>query len=200
MQDSITIADVGSMVNVSGSRIATPFGPPSPGNTPTKMPSTSPTIIKTSVFHVSRTANPCINSPKASMKELPWFAHALASERCFERSLRHDHVEGDIERHEHDGREQERSQQRLPQRDATDHSHEGGDQQEACDIEPEKLHGQAEKQRRNEHLHDPTKLGASDEAFRSLLARQEGDGHAVEAGAGQNHRQIKRKITGLRAG
>src|SRR6266576_4340678 len=104
MHDSITMAEVGSIVNVSGSRIATPFGPPRPGNTPTKMPSTSPTIIRISVFQVSRTANPCINSPKASMEELPWFAHdlvrkprpahALASEGCFERSLRHDHVEG----------------------------------------------------------------------------------------------------------
>ena len=52
------MADVGSIVNVSGSKIATPFGPPSPGNTPTNMPSTSPTIIKASVFHVSSTANP----------------------------------------------------------------------------------------------------------------------------------------------
>ncbi|MGY3074741.1 hypothetical protein ACVWZZ_001112 [Bradyrhizobium sp. LM6.10] len=58
MQDSITIAEVGSIVKVSGSRIATPLGPPSPGNTPTKMPSTSPTIISASVFHVSRTAKP----------------------------------------------------------------------------------------------------------------------------------------------
>ena len=31
MHDSITIADVGSIVKVSGSRIATPFGPPRPG-------------------------------------------------------------------------------------------------------------------------------------------------------------------------
>ncbi|MGY4293417.1 hypothetical protein ACVWXN_001512 [Bradyrhizobium sp. i1.4.4] len=58
MQDSITIAEVGSIVKVSGSRIATPLGPPSPGSTPTKMPSTNPTIISTSVFHVSRTAKP----------------------------------------------------------------------------------------------------------------------------------------------
>lgn len=58
MQDSITIAEVGSIVKVSGNRIATPLGPPSPGSTPTKMPSTSPTIISMSVFHVSRTAKP----------------------------------------------------------------------------------------------------------------------------------------------
>ena len=55
------------MVKVSGSRIATPFGPPSPGSTPTKMPSTSPTIISASVFQVSRTLKPCSSRPKASI-------------------------------------------------------------------------------------------------------------------------------------
>src|SRR6516162_8791614 len=68
MQDSITMADVGSIVKVSGNRIATPLGPPSPGSTPTKMPSTSPTIIRASVFHVSRTAKPCRSRPKASIR------------------------------------------------------------------------------------------------------------------------------------
>ena len=55
MQDNITIAEVGSIVKVSGRRIATPFGPPSPGSTPTKMPSTSPTIMSASVLTVKRT-------------------------------------------------------------------------------------------------------------------------------------------------
>ena len=58
MHESITIAEVGSIVNVSGSRIATPFGPPSPGSTPTKMPSTRPTSISARIFHVIRTAKP----------------------------------------------------------------------------------------------------------------------------------------------
>ena len=58
MHDSMTIADVGSIVNVSGNRIATPFGPPNPGSTPTKMPSTRPTIMSASVFQVSRTLKP----------------------------------------------------------------------------------------------------------------------------------------------
>src|SRR5258706_4393117 len=118
MHDSITIADVGSMVNVSGSKIATPLGPPSPGSTPTKMPSTSPTIISASVFQVSRTAKPCINRPKASM-QISWFAHdlirkllstfrdhALVAKSRFQRPLRHDDVKGDIEGHEHASGEQ----------------------------------------------------------------------------------------------
>src|SRR5258707_11569021 len=145
MHDSITIADVGSMVNVSGNRIATPFGPPSPGSTPTKMPSTSPTIIRRIVFQVSRTAKPCINKPKASIEDLSWFPHALVAEGRFERSLRHDDVKRDIEGHEHDRREQKGGEQRFPQRDPSDHAHEGGDQEEARDIEPKILHGQAEQ-------------------------------------------------------
>jgi hypothetical protein len=67
MHDSITIAVVGSIVKVSGKRIATPFGPPSPGNTPTKMPSTRPMIMKVSVLNVSRTLKPWSSRPKASI-------------------------------------------------------------------------------------------------------------------------------------
>src|SRR5881397_415419 len=114
MQESITVAEVGSIVNVSGSRMATPFGPPSPGSTPTKMPSTRPTIISKSVFHVRRTANPWSRRPNASI------AIALVAESRFERALRHDHVEGDIEGHEHDGREYEGGKQGFPPCDLAD--------------------------------------------------------------------------------
>src|SRR6516162_8963038 len=109
MQDSITMADVGSMVKVSGSRIATPFGPPSPGNTPTKMPSTRPTIISASVFQVSSTAKPCRSRPKASIL----LRGLSVAEGRFERALRHDDVEHDVEGHEHDRREDEGGDQRL---------------------------------------------------------------------------------------
>src|SRR5205085_12302129 len=101
MQDSITIADVGSMVKVSGNRIATPFGPPSPGSTPTKMPRTSPTIINSSVSQVSRTAKPCSSRPTASMQYLSWFQTArdvaLVTEDRLTRSLRHDDVDRTID-------------------------------------------------------------------------------------------------------
>src|SRR5689334_11913913 len=121
MQDSITMADVGSIVKVSGSRMATPFGPPRPGNTPTKMPSTSPTIIRSSVFHVRRTAKPWIRRPNASI------AIASVPEGRFQRPFRHDDVEGNIERDEHRGREQEGGQDGFPHRDLADEAHEAGD-------------------------------------------------------------------------
>ena len=39
------IAEVGDIENVSGSRIATPFAPPSPGSTPMITPSRIPITI-----------------------------------------------------------------------------------------------------------------------------------------------------------
>src|SRR5258705_2402513 len=122
MQEGMVVAEVGSMVKVRARRIATPFGPTRPGSTPTKMPSTSPTIIRASIFHVIRTAKPCSKRPKASM------AIFLVTEGRFERALRHDNVEGYVEGDEHDRGEDERCEQRFPQRDLADRSHEAGDQ------------------------------------------------------------------------
>src|ERR1044071_4998797 len=111
MHDGITMPEVGSIVKVSGSRMATPFGPPSPGSTPTKMPSTSPTSIIARIFQVSRTAKPCSRRPKASI------SRRSPPEKSFDRPLRHDHVERDVEGHEHDHHEHERGHDRLPPRD-----------------------------------------------------------------------------------
>src|SRR5437667_9172084 len=102
MQESITMAVVGSIEKVSGSRIATPLGPPSPGSTPTKIPSTSPSSMSASVLPVSSTPNPCRRSPIASI------LNALISESCLERPLRHDDVESDFERDKHQDGEEKR--------------------------------------------------------------------------------------------
>src|SRR2546421_10708494 len=117
MHDSITIAEVGSIVNVRGSRIATPFGPPRPGSTPTKMPRMSPSIMRARIFQVSRTLKPYSSRPNASMV-------VSAPEQRFERSFRHEDVEGDLERHVHGDGEDERGQDRFPRRDAADMDHE----------------------------------------------------------------------------
>src|SRR5215469_806122 len=144
MQDNITMAEVGSMVKVSGNRIATPLGPPSPGSTPTKMPSTSPSIISASVFQVSRTAKPCSNRPKASIFR-PAQPAQLVAEGRFQRPFRHDDVEHDIEGHKHDCREEKGGEQRLPQRDLADQTHECADQEKARDIEAKKLGDETEQ-------------------------------------------------------
>src|SRR3954463_572241 len=148
MQESITMAEVGSMVKVSGSRIATPFGPPRPGSTPTKIPSTSPSIISASVFHVRRTPKPYSRSSNASMS-------CLEAEQRFERPLRHDDVEGDLERREHHHGKDERREQGFPRSDAADPHHEAGNEQEARDVKAQPLQQQHEGDGRDEHLHHP---------------------------------------------
>src|SRR5260221_519546 len=83
---------------------------------PTNIPSRSPTSISASVFHVSRTTKPWASRVRASM---PF----LVAEQRFERTLGHDDVERDFEREEHDQREQEAREERLPPRDPSDDSH-----------------------------------------------------------------------------
>jgi len=66
--DNMMIADVGFMANVSGSRIATPLAPPSPGNTPINTPSRMPTSISMTFWNVSTTPKPCISAVISSTK------------------------------------------------------------------------------------------------------------------------------------
>src|SRR4051812_42948 len=68
MQESITIADVGDMVNVSGSRIATPLAPPRPGSTPMSTPRVMPTNIRPMFIGVRTTTKPCSNEFSASIR------------------------------------------------------------------------------------------------------------------------------------
>src|SRR5882724_4596585 len=186
MHESITIAEVGSMVKVSGSRIATPFGPPRPGSTPTKMPSTRPTIINDRILNVSRTSKPCSRRPSASTA-------GLEPEQGFERALGHDDVERDVEGREHDGREQETRQQRLPPCDGADPAHEPGDEQEARDVEAEPLREETEEKRRHQHLHHPPQLVAVDEG--RARARPAGDrpGKTEQARSAEKKRKIEGK-------
>ena len=52
------MAEVGVIVKVSGSKIATPLAPPRPGSTPMSTPSTMPTTMSSMFMGVSTTANP----------------------------------------------------------------------------------------------------------------------------------------------
>src|SRR5512143_1390371 len=67
MHDSRMIADTGCIVNVSGSSSVTPLGAPSPGSTPTRMPSSTPTTISITWYGVRATANPCSSASKDSI-------------------------------------------------------------------------------------------------------------------------------------
>src|SRR6266446_1367370 len=72
------IADVGGMRNVSGSRMATPLAPPSPGSTPMMVPSVIPT-----------TATSRLNGVIAMWKPRAMFSKPISvTQPGFERSLR----------------------------------------------------------------------------------------------------------------
>ena len=58
MHDSMMMAEVGDMVKVSGSKMATPLAPPSPGSTPISTPRMIPTNINTMFIGVRMTLNP----------------------------------------------------------------------------------------------------------------------------------------------
>ena len=64
------IAEVGGIVNVSGSRIATPLAPPSPGSTPMMTPSRMPTIIRAKLYQDRATLKPPISEAISSTTTL----------------------------------------------------------------------------------------------------------------------------------
>ena len=67
MQLSMMIAEVGGIVKVSGSRIATPLAPPSPGSTPMSTPRMMPMNISITFIGLSTTAKPCISALRSPM-------------------------------------------------------------------------------------------------------------------------------------
>src|SRR4051812_20087904 len=62
MHDNMMMAEVGDIVNVRGSKMATPLAPPSPGSTPMSTPRMIPTNISAMFIGVRITAKPCIRA------------------------------------------------------------------------------------------------------------------------------------------
>src|SRR3972149_2180708 len=109
MQESMMIAEVGGIVNVSGSRIATPFAPPRPGSTPMITPRMTPVNISARLVGVSATPKPCISDWISSI--------ALAPPRQpLERALGQRHEEPHREDQEQDDAVADRHRADLPPR------------------------------------------------------------------------------------
>src|SRR4051794_18288328 len=112
MQDSMMMADVGDIENVSGSRMATPLAPPSPGSTPISTPSRMPTSMNTRFFQVSATANPCIrlltSSSTGDLSQAALRQRTSITDELLERSLGQRHQEPDLEQQENRDRDAER--------------------------------------------------------------------------------------------
>ena len=138
MHDSITMAEVGSIVKVSGSRIATPFGPPRPGSTPTKMPSDQPEHHQRQRLPGQQDAEAvaagaeCFHRPRSRSSASSGPFGMITSKAI---SKVTNMTSGEDERGEH----------RLPRRDAADQDHEARDEEEARDVNPEPLREQARR-------------------------------------------------------
>src|SRR4026209_1712457 len=98
MQESMMIAEVGDMVNVSGSRMATPFAPPSPGSTPMITPSVMPSSMRPRFCRLSATAKPCMSDCRSSITPIA----SRDPERVFQRPLGQRHQEPALENEEED--------------------------------------------------------------------------------------------------
>lgn len=61
------IAEVGFIEKVSGSRMATPFGPPRPGSTPTTIPSRMPMNISAILCQLRTWPKPVMSALSSSM-------------------------------------------------------------------------------------------------------------------------------------
>jgi hypothetical protein len=78
-QDSMTMAEVGDIVKVSGNKIATPLAPPKPGSTPMSTPKMMPTNIKPKFMGVRITAKPCSREFSSSISTHSGGANRLHS-------------------------------------------------------------------------------------------------------------------------
>src|SRR5262249_53932821 len=97
MHDSMMIAEGGDIEKVSGSRIATPLAPPSPGRTPMRTPSEMPTSMSTMFMGVRTTLKPWRSAPSSVMGT----PCSVAEEgEGIERALEQGHLEPDLEHQE----------------------------------------------------------------------------------------------------
>src|SRR6266702_2767480 len=156
MLESRMMAETGCMPKVNGSSNDTPFGAPSPGSTPTRMPSSTPTTISARCGTVTAMVKPCRSSPRLSI--------GLSSEakRGGERAMRQAHLEHalehDIERERSRCRHRERPKQRLM---PGERQH-GEDIEGRGEIHPEQRDRGHEDRGRYEQAGEPAQLDRRD--------------------------------------
>src|SRR5574342_300312 len=97
MEVSRMMAEVGGIVKVSGSRMATPLAPPSPGSTPMIVPSMMPTIATKRLNGVTAIWKPSRRFSRPTSEPQPGF----------ERPFGHGHQEPALEDDEDDDRDPE---------------------------------------------------------------------------------------------
>src|SRR6185436_5041666 len=131
MHDSRMIAEVVppgtcDMENVSGSRIATPLAPPSPGSTPMITPRMMPANISATFFIDNAMAKPCASD---------WISSTSGdSEQVFQRSLGQRDLEPHFEDQEEHDTVADAHRGGLPPRVLAQPAHEECDEDRRSDV------------------------------------------------------------------
>src|SRR6266508_4190408 len=99
------IAEAGGIRKVNGSRIATPFAPPSPGSTPMIVPRTMPIPAMARLYGVIATVKPRAICSKPISVAQPRLEGSLR-QRHQEPSLEDEEGQHDEDEREHDGEDQ----------------------------------------------------------------------------------------------
>src|SRR5690242_14574411 len=207
MHDSMMIADVGGIVNVSGKRIAMPFAAPRPGSTPMMTPSTMPSSIR-----------PMLNGDIATAK--PWNRYARSCTRALLRrldvrakesgsvpgpprqipdTLVERHLAPDLEHEEEDDRDDDCHQHTLQARIRAEETHEERDVDRRCHVDPDELDVEHVDRRGDQHLQHLLELPPLDERLIEAadLAAQRVHEHG-EAADADDERHVEREEARLR--
>src|SRR5688572_13307129 len=199
MHESRMIAEVWpsgvcAMLKVSGSRMAMPLAPPSPGRTPMMTPSTTPVNMNTRFCQVSATAKPCnsdwISSTRPALKK---------AEPGLHRSLGQGHEEPALEDQKKQRARSERHHRHLPPRVLAEPAHEKRDVQDRRDVDAQPADQRYVDHRRNQHAEHQLELASLDEALVLRLGHAQGEHERKRRRHADDQAEVKREVAGLRA-
>src|SRR5665213_706099 len=124
-----------AMEKVSGSRIATPLAPPSPGSTPMITPRTTPANISIRLNQDNATAKPPIRD------SISCIAASVEAEGRFERTLGQGNLEPDLEHHEEREHRADAHGRHGDPAILSEIAHESGDEDRRGHVEAEPVPG-----------------------------------------------------------
>src|SRR6266540_204648 len=205
MQDSMMIAEVGDMENVSGSRMATPLAPPSPGSTPMITPSRMPITISTMLKGWRTTANPwnrltisSILDPNVlSRRPAPCEPCRSKPQQVLDRPLRQRNQEPLLEHHVGDHGYAQCDRQGEPPAVTAEPFHEHGDQERRGQVNSGPWNDHDIDRRRDDDRQDLAELAPVGEQLVALSLDQRA-GKVGAARSDDQHAEIERKEPGFR--
>src|SRR5687767_11960558 len=171
MHDSRMIAEVAppgvcAMPKVSGSRMATPLAPPSPGSTPISTPRITPTNMRPMLIGVRATPNPCARAWISSklVQPQPGFDGALGQRHL------EPHLEDDVEHR--DGNHADHGH--LPPHVLPQPAHEEADEEDGRHVDADPGDEEGVDCRRDQHREHELELPDVHESLVLLRCDQQG--------------------------